>query len=634
MFDSVRKSKRIVQIILALIILPFAFWGVESYMGFIGGSDDVARVGDSSISPAEFAQTLREQQDRLRSTLGRDFTPAMLDTPEARQALLDSMINRRLLGQQAIDYRLVVGDDELRKFISTVPALQVDGRFSKQRYDEVLRSQGMSQAGFEQRLRQDLALQQLTAAVGQSALVTRSQARSWLALEMELREVSEILIRPETFRDRVSVSEESIGSFYAENGKLFEIPEQVRVEYVVLDPDGVAGQIAVSEQDIKAWYESHSADYVQPEQRRASHILVAAAEGASADEVDRARLKAEDLLKQVKRSPNDFGAIAKQHSSDQGSAGRGGDLGFFARGAMVKPFEDAVFAMKEGQISDIVRTAFGFHVIQLTGIRPEAVRTIDEVRDDIARTVKQQLAARRISELAESFSNTVYEQSDTLQPAAEKLKLDIRRSEWIAKGQPPAGGMLANARLVEALFSEDQLKHRRNTDAIEVAPNTLVAARVIEHKPASRRALDEVREEIRKRLVTQEASRLAVEEGKAKLASLQRGEPLELAWSPVRAIRRGGDATIPSAVARDAFRLPETKLPAFVGGELPDGGYGLYKVVATGKAAAGDDAQAADALRRELARLAAEEELNLYLGALRQRHEISINPAALEAANR
>ncbi|PIV75629.1 MAG: peptidylprolyl isomerase, partial [Rhodocyclales bacterium CG17_big_fil_post_rev_8_21_14_2_50_68_7] len=414
MFDSIRSSKRVVQIILALIILPFAFWGVESYVGFIGGGTDVAKVGSTKIGAVDFSRTLREQQDRLRAALGKEFSPAMLDRPEARRAVLETMINQRLLLLQAFDSHLRVSDEELRAYIASIPQLQADGQFSRARYEELLRAQGMTEAGFEQSLRQDLLVQQILAALAEGGFATRSEVARWLALEAETREVSEALFKPERFASRVEPTEEALRKYYEANRKSFETPEEVRAEYVVLSAASVAAQVNVPEEEAKAWYDGQKDRYTQPEQRRASHILIAAAKDAPAAEIEKARAAAEEILKQVRARPDAFASLARSRSQDQGSAASGGDLGFFARGAMVKPFEDAVFSLKEGETSGLVQSDFGFHIIRLTGIQGGGGKKFEEVREDILRELRQQAAGRQMAQLAENFSNIVYEQADSL----------------------------------------------------------------------------------------------------------------------------------------------------------------------------------------------------------------------------
>jgi len=638
MFDIVRNNQKLVQIVLAVLLLPFAFFGVDSYFRSGGaGAGDVAAVGKGKISLAEFQQALREQQDRLRPTLGgRD--PAMLNSPELRNAVLDNLIQRQLLIQYANEARLVVSNEQLGRFISAVPSLQVDGKFSPERYEAVVAAQGMSKPMFEARLRQDLAMQQATAAVAEAALAGNAAGGRWLAAQLEEREVSEAIIRSDRYLAQVKVAPEAIKAYYDANQARFQVPEQLRAEYLVLSRDQLAEQVAVSDDEIKAWYQSHADRYRQPEERRASHILLTAAKDASPEAVKAAETKAAELLAQLRKTPADFDKLARQHSQDPGSAGRGGDLDWFGRGAMVKPFEDAVFGLKEGQISEPVRSDFGFHIIMLTGVRAERARPLEEVKGEITAELKTQGAAKKYLEMAEAFTNTVYEQSDSLEPAAQKFKLTVQKSDWIVKGGA-ATGPLANPKLNGALFGDDALKNKRNTDAIEVSPNTLVSARVFEHKPAAQQTLETVTGTVEKFLANQEAAKLAAREGEARLAQLKKGEGTDVSWGAPRKMTRAQAASLPPEVVRAVFGADAGRLPAYAGIAGP-GGYGLVRVsavkpfVAAADGAGGAEQSPAKALKAQYARVLADEEMIGWMAALKRKYPVEINKAALESKER
>jgi Parvulin-like peptidyl-prolyl isomerase len=631
MFDAVRNNKRIVQGFLVLITLPFAFWGVDSYFRSGGGSSEMASVGGSPISRQEFAQAVRDQQERLRTQMGGDFNPAMLETPEARQAMLDSLITQRLLLLHASKSGLMASDAQLIEVISSIPALQEDGQFSRRRYEQALRAQGLTQGGFEAKLRQDLTLQQLVQAVSDTAVISKAAAERVIAIQLEERQVSEAAIRPEQFAAQVKLSAEAIKDYYEKNRKLFEIPQQIRAEFVVLSREALMEQTTVSAEEIKAAYEKNAKNFVTQEERRASHILIQVPADAPEAELKAARAKIDAILHQVKRNPADFAKLAREHSQDPGSGPKGGDLGFFPRGAMVKPFEDAVFSLKENQVSDVVRSEFGFHIIRLTGIKPGKVRSLDEARDSIAAELKLQAAGRKFAEAAETFSNMVYEQSDSLQPAAGKFKLTIRQTGFFDQANRAAAGPLAgNEKLFAALFSDDALKNRRNTDAIEVAPNTLVAARVMEVRPAELRSFEAVKGDIERKLAAGETARLAQKDGEEKLARLQRGEAVALAWGQPQTVTRSPMRGLSPEAQRVIFAAPAGKLPAYAGIGLPNGAYVMYRIsqVRPGAGKGGDD-QRAQMQRAQLAQLSGTEDFNAYLAALRERYGVKINKAAL-----
>ena len=628
MFDAVRNNKRIVQIFLALITLPFAFFGVDSYVRSVGTGDSLAKIGEDKINAQQFQQAMQSQQDRLRSQLGAQFDPKLLDTPEARKAILDNLVDQRLLMLEAAKNKLFASDDAIRRAIGGIDTFMVDGKFSSERYEAALRAQGMTPAGFEAQLRQDLTLQQLAGAVGQSGVMARTVSDRVLALQGEKREVQEYRLSLDSYLDKVKLDEGAAKRFYDENPKQFELPEQAKAEAVTLSMESISEQLSVTDEEIKAWYDGHKSNYEVPEERRASHILIASEKLGK----EKAKAKAEEVFKEVQKNPAAFADLAKKNSDDPGSASKGGDLGFFGRGMMVKPFEDATYQLKEGEISGIVESDFGFHIIKLTGIHATKAKPLTEVKDEIAAELKKTAASRKFAEAAESFSNMVYEQSDSLKPVAEKFKLSIKQSDWIGRRPNPANGALGNEKLLAALFSEDSIKNRRNTEAVEIASNTLVAARIVEYKPAALQPFDSVKSGIETLLKRKEAQQLAGKEGEARLAGLQKGED-KLPWGAVKRVSRLDAASLPPLSVPAVFRMNTEKLPAYSGVELPGTGYALFKLV---KVEAGDplDDARKKAMMTQLGNLTAQEDVRIYLNSLRSRYKVEINQNALDAVGK
>lgn len=627
MFDHVRNNKKFIQIVLAIIIVPFALFGVDAYLS-PSARDDVATVGDVGISLGEFQQALREQQDRLRPQLGGNTE--LLESPELRRGVLQELINQRLLMLHAGKSNLAVSDAMLVDFIVSVPALQEDGKFSRERYEALVAAQGMSIDMFEARVRQDMAMQQAMMPVGNAAVGGRLPAERWLAAQLEERTIGEAVLRAEQFVADSKPDAAAIERYYQENRARFEIPEQVRVEYLVLSQKDLLENARVGDAEVEAWYKANEARYKRPEERQASHILIRADKGMPEAEAKAAQEKAESILAQLKAAPGDFAKLAKEHSQDPGSAAKGGDLGFFGRGMMVKPFEDAVFGLKEGELSGVVRSDFGFHIIKLTGVRSEQARPLAAVRDEIVAELKRQAAMKQYAEAAESFANTVYEQPDSLKPAAEKYGLTIRTSEWMARGgqvMPPLG----NPKLLQAIFGEDAVKHRRNTEAVDVGGNTLVSARVVEHRPAALEPLEKVSGQIAQLLAREAAVARAAEAGQSRLDALKKGEQTDLGWGAARAVSRLHAPNLSAEAVNAIFSAPVKELPAYVGAKIP-GGYALYRIDKV-KAFDPADEQAvarAQALRQNYGEIVAQEELVGWLAALRQRYPVKINAAALE----
>jgi peptidyl-prolyl cis-trans isomerase D len=634
MFDSVRNNKRIVQGFLVLITLPFAFFGVDSYVRGVGAGADVAAVGDSKVSQQQFQEAWRDQMDRARQQLGPSFKQEQFDTPEARLAVVNSLIDRRLLLLEAYKGRLGASNEMLVEIISNMPSLKENGQFSRARYEAAVRAQGMTTDQFENQLRQDLTMQQLVGAVGDTGIISATSAEMMLRIQSEERQVAELRITPEQFASEVKLGADATRKFYDENQTLFQTPELVRAEYVVLSLDGLLSQVVVSDAEVKQWYDSHKDRFQQAEERRASHILITASATASDADKAKAKAKSEELLKEVQKSPAKFAELAKQNSQDPGSAANGGDLGFFGRGMMVKPFEESVYSLKDGQISGLVQSDFGFHIIKLTGVKAAKVKTLDEVRAEIEGELKRQGAQRRYAEAAESFSNMVYEQSDSLAPAAEKFKLKIQQSQMLPKSIPaqalPSLGPLGNEKLLAALFSEDAVKNKRNTDAVEVAPNTLIAARVLDYKPAAVRPFETVKADIETMLKAKEATAMAKSRGEARLAELKAGQD-KVNWALVKYVSRLQGKQVSPAAMQAIFRADVQKLPSYAGVELPNnGGYALYKIMGV-KPLEKVDEDKRRVLQSEYTALVSQEDFAAYLAGLRQRYKVEINKSVVES---
>lgn len=634
MFNFVATHKRLLQILLALVVIPpFALWGVDSYQRMGTTSGEVANVGDIKIVENEFTSQVRAQQERMQQLLGRNYNPEIFDTREARSEILENMITQRLVTQHVIKSRMVVTDDALREMIMATPAFQDNGKFSHERYVQVLQSErgergeGMTPEMFENSLRRDLLVQQLSAAIGEGGLVSRAIAREWAGLAGESREISVSKLAAVNFAAKVKTSPESVKAFYEANRPRFEVPEQVKVEYVVFDADALASAEPVTAKEIQDTYEQRRAQYEVAEQRQASHILIALKQGANDAEKAKARVRAEELLAQVRKSPASFADIAKKNSDDPGSAEKGGDVGLFSRGLVAKAFEDAAFAMKVSDISGPVESEFGFHIIRLTAVVPGKIKPLADVRADIEKDLVKQRAGRKFAEAAEQFSNMVYEQSDTLKPVADRFKLAIRDGGWVTRAGTKIP-QLANPRVISSLFSDDSTKNHRNTEAVEVAQGSLVSARVVEHKPASLKPLAEVEKEVAQLLVQKESDTLAWKEGAERLVQLRKGETAGVSFSSPKTMGREGADQLPRQVMEAAFRADRNKLPSYVGVELNDG-YMLLRVskVVPPKL----DESAEKNAQTELGRAMGATEFRAYIKGLRAGTTVTINPKALES---
>jgi peptidyl-prolyl cis-trans isomerase D len=637
MLDVIRDRAQswVAKVILVLITIPFALWGVDSYLR--GGADSavVAEVDSQKISMQEFNQVLREQQERMRSVMKDAFDPAMLDKPEIRRSILDNLVEQRLLTGGAAEAGMVISDQMLAAFIAAIPDFQENGAFSQSRYESLLRNQGMTPVTFEARLRQGLMTEQFIDGLTHSTLVSRSALDAFIRLSEQQREMLQAMIVPEQFFPQIKVGNEQIKAYYDKHKETFRIPEQARLEYVVLSADDLAQQAVVSDEEIGKYFEEHAAQFQETEQRQASHILIAAAAAAAASEAEKnaARAKAEQLFKEASASPDKFAELASKHSQDPGSAAAGGDLGMFARGAMVKPFEDAVFGMKVGDVVGPVQSDFGFHIIKLAGIKPGRVRTLAESREEITQELKKQKAGKRFAEVAETFSNLVYEQPDSLKPVADALGLKIETSPWMGK----KGGdvaLLNNGKLLQAVFSDESIKLKRNSEAVEVRPNTLVAARVVEFKEASYKPLEGLSVELGARVQRDLANEQAAKRGAELLEQLRQGKDVaDLKWGAPITVTRQSAASLGEAVVSEVFGADVGKLPFYTGAPDPKGGFLLIRVNRSIEPGALDDAKKkgyADRLRE----LLAQEYFAAYAASLKQRADIKIKTDLLEKVER
>ena len=627
MFDFVHKKKRIVQIIMALATLPFLFWGIESYRG--GDSEDyLALAAGEKIHRQEFDQALRNQQESMRATMGENFNDAMLDNPELRSAVLEGLIQQRLLKHEAVRVGLTVPDSQLVTVIQDISAFQEDGKFSKQRYEELLRDQGMTPRTFEARVRQEMMRQQLVDAYTGNGFVPLSVAERVMRLGDEKREISLVQIKPEQFLSQMKPDDAAITSYYDSHRAEFQLPEQVRVEYMVLSLDDLIKELQVTTDEAIKYFDEHRGEFGQPEERRASHILITVPTTASTEEKAATRAKAEQLLAQIKQAPQRFAEVAREHSQDPGTASNGGDLSFFARGMMVKAFEDAVFRMKPEEISSLVETDHGFHIIKLSEIKPAKLVSFDEVKSQIEQEVKKQKAGKVFGELAEGFSNMVYEQSDSLQPAAEKFGLPIRQGGWIGKSGTESP-YFSNGRLLQAIFSEDAIKNKRNTEAIEVTPNTLVSARVLEHRSATMPSIAELKNKITERVAHQQAAEAAMKMGREKLAQLQEGKNGIVTWESARQISRKEPQGFDNEILRAVFKAEVAKLPSYTGVANSQGGFTLIRVSRVIDPIPAEAPERKN-FARQLQQVHTQEELSSYLAGVRKRYDVMLKNGSVE----
>jgi len=582
MFDFVRKHTKIMMFVMFLLIIPsFVLFGIDGYNRLREKGEAVARVGGHDITQGEWDAAHKSESDRLRASMP-NVDAKLLDSPDARYATLERLVRERVLNQAADNFKLITSDARLARDLQENPTIaslrQPDGKLDMERYRQLAASQGFTPEGFEARVRQDLSVRQVEAGVLGTGFSAAAVADVSLNAFFEKREVQIASFKTSDFSSKVSPTEAELDAFYKTNQALFQAPEQANIEYVVLDLESVKNSISISEADLKSYYEQNAARLSGKEERRASHILINASKDVPASERQKAKARAEELLQLVRKSPDSFADVAKKNSQDTGSATKGGDLDFFARGAMVKPFEDAVFKMTKGEISDVVESDFGFHIIKLTDIKTPKQRSFEELRAGIETDLKTQQAQAKFAETAEAFTNGVYEQSDSLKPVANKLKLEIKTaSNVLRKPSAGAAGVLTNSKFLAAIFGQDAIEKKRNTEAIETAPNQLAAGRIIQYTPARVMPLADIRGVVRDRVVALRAAELAKKEGLEKLTAWK-AAPASAEMPSALVVSRDQSQSIPQQVLGAALHTDIASLPAFVGVDLGTQGYAVVRV--------------------------------------------------------
>ena len=633
MFDFVHKNKRLVQFILALLVLPFAFVGVDSYVRSATGEKDVATVGGESISPQDFENALRAQQQQMQRALGKNFDPAMFDNPEVRQQVLDGVVNQRLLQVTAQEMKLTAPDAQLRKVILEIPDFQDSGKFSETKYDEVLKLNGLNRASYEQRLRGDLAQQPMQDALSRTNFASAAQTGLFQKLTEQAREIQVATVDPAAFMALAKVDDAQVKAEYDKSPDSYRAPEQVKIEYLQLNQAALLSAVIVSADEIKGEYDKRVKEFSAPEERRASHILLSFEKDdkgqPKAASKDAAKIDADAVMKLVTGvTAEKFAELAKQKSKDPGSAAQGGDLGFFGRGQMVKPFEEAVFAMKAGEIRGPVESDFGYHIIRLTEVKAERTRALDEVRAQIESELKQQKANKLFSESAEKFQNRVYEQSDSYARIADELKLAAKKTDWLTRSQVQALAA-GNAKFSQAVFSAASVAAKKNSEAIDLGSNSLISARVLEHKASAVRPLDDVKAQISLQLQRRLATELAVKAGIEKVAAAKLANEAGLTFTPAqKLLRQSPLPNVNQALSKSIFATDVSKAPAITGGVNDAGGYTVVKVLKVVE----PEVATPDKLKSLNQRLAGQSGGDLttsYLGALKDRVKVVLKKGAI-----
>ena len=634
MFEYIRTHQRLMQILLAVLILPsFFLFGSTDALRNLGKDNGVATVDGSPISQAEFDDALRQELDRMRQTYGPKFDAKMLSTPEARQNVLDGLIVRKAISREIGRNKLNISEADVRaslkQQLQSLPELFNDkGVLDEKKYETFLAMQGKSPDGFHAALRQDLVVNQLLSPVRDAAFLSKTVTDRFSAINEQEREVQMLMLKSSDFIARVKVTDEMVKAYYDKNAAQFEVPEKLNAEYVVFSVEGLAAQQTASDAEIQEFFKNNQGQYIlKDEQRRASHILIAAGKGVSAADKAKAKAKAETLLAQVRKNPESFATVAKENSEDPGSKDKGGDLDFFDRKVMSPEFDKTTFNLKQGEISGLVETEYGFHIIQLTGVKPAEFKKLDDVKTQVAAEIKKQKAEKLYVESLEAFTNMLEDQGDSLKPVADKFKLKIETATGLTRVPASDKGeaVTDNAKFLKAIFADAVIKKKHNTEAVEVAPKVMVAGRATEYKPVAKRSLDEVKADIRAQLTLTESVALAEKEGLAKLAALKAADSTA-GFAEVKTVSRLKGQDVPGSALVDIMRADTQKLPAFVGTSLGQAGYVIYRI---GKVTAGTaDVQRRAYEAQQLNNMQAAQNLYAYVELAKQRSKVVVNKSA------
>lgn len=626
MLEALRKHTQgwMAKIILALIVVPFALFGIDSYLNQAGGQVAVAKVDGQKISLQEYSNAVENARNYMQSQ-GQKVDTALLESPAFKQSVLEGIITRRLIEGAIHDYRFKISDEQLSQHILGMPEFQSNGKFSEETYNQLLTQNKLTPAKFEQSIRKDLAVQQVREGLSNLVFMPKKVAEQSLMSEFEQREVSVTDIKVADFMNQVTVTPEQVQAYYNQHKTKFIAPAKVKLQFALLSAAGLMGQVSVTDQEVKQYYDENAAKFQGNEQRQASHILIGFNSTATPAEKAAAKEKAESILKQVKANPKSFEKLAIEFSQDTGSAGKGGDLGSFGRGAMVKPFEDAAFSMKVGDISDLVESEFGYHIIKLTGITGES-SDFDSMKLKIKAELLFQKAQAKYAELADDFGNTVYEQSGSLEPAVKKFNLQLQSSPAMSKDE--VAKFFKSDRFASLVFSDDVLKDKRNTEAVEVSPNNLVSARVVEYSPEAPRSFDEVKAGIEGLLKAEAADKLVQQKGEALLAELKAGKASNADWiTPVTVDRRNAQG-LSDGVMRNVFKVNTHTLPAYYGFNEANKGYTVIKVIAVNLKLK-DQPDVADRAFKVYQMALGAEMSHAYVASLKAKKDIQFNAKVL-----
>jgi peptidyl-prolyl cis-trans isomerase D len=620
-FIRERAQGWIAWFIVALISIPFALWGINSYIG--GATEiDVAKVDGQSITQTEYQRQLQQYRERMRNMMGEQFDPSMFDNDEVKKSLLDDLIEQKLIELANAKLGQNVTDAQLAQLIHSTPVFQTDGKFDATKYATVISQAGLySPAYYEAQLRKDLLAQELVGNIQKSSFVTDKSLNNLLRLDKQSREIAYGVIPAQDFVEQVTISDEQTQQYFDDNKQQYMAPERVAVDYIELSVDELKSAVEVTETELKQYYAANQSQFVGPEQRRVSHILI---EGD--DEAARAAI---DAAKQRITNGEAFAEVAKQLSQDTGSAQQGGDLGFFEKGVMDAAFEEASFALNDvGEVSDIVQSEFGYHLIKLTEIAAPEGLSFADAKADVERKFRQQQAETAFYEKSELLADLTYENPDNLDLAADELGLEVKSTEPFTR--QGGSGIASNKKVAEAAFSDDVLINDENSSVLELSKMQLVVIHKKQHIEESLLPYESVAPAIKESLKFEKAVKLATEKGKELTRQLEQGSAADTLfsagnWHASQTTTRQNDK-LSQQLLQHAFSMKYTPSKTSYSGFSASNGN--YIVVALSAVTDGDaslvEEEEKQGLKANLQRLSAEAEIKAYIDSLKASADIEV----------
>ena len=615
-----RTQTTFAKVILAIIIIPFALFGIDSYLSSVGSNIYIASVNDESITSSEMEKTRSQFIAQIKSQ-DESTDPKVFESIEFKKAVLDKLIITKLIDQEIKNSGFYISDSQVGIYISGMPEFQRNGKFSQEQYDEVLKVNNLTPKKFDDRIKSDLGTQQVKDSLRKLFYVPKNKIQNLVDLAYQKRDVSIFELKQADFKDKIDLSNPALKKVYEESKSSFMRPDQVKIKFIIYSAAGIVPTVKVADKEVNDYFTNNINRYQADQQRRAKHILFTVGADLASDEIKKIATNAQNVLNEIKKNPKTFKKNAEKYSQDAESAKNGGDLGFFSRGDMTKKFEDTVFSMSRNQISELIKTEFGFHIIMLTDIKGDEVK-FETVKNQIKGELIFNKAVAEYGENADNFGNIVYEQSENLQEAANKFSLKIEDSEWLSFED--AKKFFNNEAFAQAIFDEDAINGKRNIAAIEASPNNLVAARVVDFRPSASKSFEEVKSTITDFLVEAESQRLLISAGTQLIEDVKL-KPKMIDWIDQLSVDRIDRKGLSDPLINAIFKMDDNQLPSYTGLYDSRGEYIIVKLnkVATDKV---DDKDSIDTFYNEYLAMIQEEVDSAFILDLKAKADIDFNP--------